>query len=153
MALSTIREQIKVILASVSGIGVVHEYERFSDTWTKFLDLFKDENDKINGWTISRKSSSQTEFAQGNDLGRLHRFILTGFYGLQDGQATELKFQDLIEAIVTKFNSYNNLNGTCFSISPEPGETSGIQVDIVENRIIGNFLCHYTELSLYVQEI
>ena len=47
MALADIREQIKIILSTVSGIGVIHEYERFADTWTKFLDFFKDENGKI----------------------------------------------------------------------------------------------------------
>ena len=153
MSVALIREQIKTILSAVSNTGKIHEYERFCTDWSKFLDLFKDENEEINGWTISRKSSSQLIFAQGNDIQRIHHFLLTGFYGMQDEQASELSFQDVIEAIVDKFYDYDTLNDTCFSIAPNPGEQVGIQVDMIENRIFGNVLCHYAELSLYVQEI
>jgi len=56
MPLAEIRTQIKTILEGVSGIGIVHEYERWAADWKGFLDLFKDANGWINGWSITRRA-------------------------------------------------------------------------------------------------
>lgn len=154
MALKDIREQIKVILCGVSGIGVVHDYMRFSNNWGKFISLFKDADGKINGWMFTRKKTPKSLQTKG-DSNRTHHFVLYGFYALQDDQESEIVFQDLIEAIDAKFASYDTLNGTCFCCSPTQDaqdKADGIQVDVVEVRMFGDVLCHYAELSLYVQE-
>ncbi len=157
MSLADIREQIKVILSGVSGIGVVHDYERRTNDWGKFLDLYRVEGTgKINGWTISRKATPKRLFAKGGSVAtRTHHIRIRGIYGLKDDDASELIFQDLIEAIVPAFAAHDSLNSTCFTCSPTDNASEGvdgIQVDLVENRIFGNVLCHYAELSLFVQE-
>jgi len=159
MALSDIREQIRTIIAGVSGIGVVHNYNRLPKDWSKFLDLFKDENDKINGVMFSRVGSTQRMYADTGLTTRTHHFKFLVFYDIEDDKATSLTFQDtIIEGIVTAFDvsdsSKFTLNSSAFAIAPTGGgEMAGIQVDLIDDRTIGRISCHYAELSLYVQSL
>lgn len=156
MALKDIREQIKVILSTVNGIGVIHDYMRLSSDWSKFLDFFKDQNGKINGVMFARENTTKKLFSQGGLTSRICKFKFICLYGVKDAEATSLNFQDdIIEGINTAFNITNanisTLNNTCYSIAPDNSDNAGIQVDIVDDRTIGIILCHYAELSLYVQ--
>jgi len=156
MSMADIREQIRTILSGVAGIGVVHDYYRWSTDWNKFLSLFQDADRRINGWMISRQKTPERVSAQGGRNSRTHHFKIIGIYGLKDEDATELVFQDLVEAICTKFRSEDTLNGTVWSCTPAedaPDGAAGIQVDLIENRVFGSVLCHYAELSLYAQEL
>jgi len=156
MSMADVREQIRVILAGVSGIGIIHDYRRWSGDWSRFLDLFKDANGKLNGWMISREKTPETVMSQGGRNTRTHHFKIYGIYGLKDSDGSELIFQDLVEAVCTAFRSKDTLNGTVWSCTPAenaPEGVAGIQVDLVEPRMFGNVLCHYAELSLYAQEL
>ncbi len=146
-----IREQIAVILSAVDGVGVVHQYERLATDWKKFLDLYKDPHGKINGWSITRQKTPQKMLTFDQDVTREYLFIIRGIYGLQDEAASELVFQDTIEAICEAFRNNDDLNGTC-STTTSNQDISGIQVEVAENRSIGGVLCHYCELHLYAQE-
>ena len=153
MRLANIREQVKAILSGVSGIGVVHDYERWEDTWQKFLEHYKDPDEKINGWTITRNATPE-KWLTNVEYIRVYELVIRGIYGLKDENATELVFQDLIEDICTAFRNKDTLNDTCETIAPELGSLSGhagVQVVLVENRMFGNVLCHYCELKLGAQ--
>ena len=154
MPLSDIRARIKTILETVSGIGVVYEYERFAKDWNKFLDLFKTDDGKINGWMITRRATpSQMDGAL--LVNRSHRMVLRGIYGLKDDDASELVFQGIIEGI------QNAVDASTFgapgragvrSIDPALLGRGPLQVDLVEARQFGNVLCHWAECSLTVEE-
>ena len=61
----------------------------------------------------------------------------------------------LLAAIEEAFDSKQTLNGTCLKISPEWGPLAGIsgmQIEISEDRMFSNILCHYAELNLGVVE-
>ena len=148
MSLTTIREQVKTILSGVSGIGVVHDYERWNSDWTKFLDLFRiegdDEKKRINGWSITRRKTPAKTASTTHDS-RTHTFLIKGFYGLKDADASEIVFQQLIEDICAAFRAKYKLNDTADNTEP-------VQVDLVENRKYGIVLCHYCELTLIAEE-
>lgn len=156
MSVANIRAQIKAILETVTGIGVVHDYERWAVNWADILSQFKPSNQaKINGWMITRTETEERVHAFGQNQA-VHSFLIRGVYSLDDSEASEKTFQDLIEAIRERFRSNFNLNGSCQSIYPEFGEwagKAGIQADTVEARMFGGVLCHYCELGLGAQEI
>jgi len=139
VALSDIRTQIKSVLESVDGIGTVHEYERWSNTWENFLEHFKDSNDRINGWTITRRATP-AERRTMPIVTRRHEFVIRGIYGLNDADESELTFQDLVEAIQDAFEDQYNLGGYVENSGP-------LQVNVVEPRMFGKVLCHYAELT------
>jgi len=144
VGLADIRAQIAQVLASVEGMGAVHEYDRYAVEMNKFLALFKDSNDRIHGWTITRQA---TAVSRDNipTMERAHKFLLRGYYGLNDPSGTELVFQEEIERIQDAFRSNHSLNGTVIDSGP-------VQVDRVEIRKFGTVLCHYAELVIEARE-
>lgn len=157
MGYEEIREQTAAILASVEGMGVVHQYQRWAKSWEKFLDLFSVKDDagvgRINGWMITRAATPEKWLTNVNYL-RVYELVMYGFYGLKDAAASELVFQNLIEEACASFRENDTLNGTCETIAPEFGALAGragVQVEIVEPRMFGNTLCHYCKLRLGAQ--
>jgi len=114
MSEATIRAQIKTILEGVSGIGRVHDYERWAATWEKYLEFFKTTSDVINGWTVSRVRTPAA-CASGTHDRRSHHYKIRGYYGLKDEDATEVTFQALVEAVCTAFRSAYQLSGAAWN--------------------------------------
>jgi hypothetical protein len=155
VSLPLIREQIKAILSGVAGIGIVHDYERWTSEWSKFLDLYKDSSGKINGCTISRKSTGRKKIIMGGDFDKNHTFVIHFIMGLKDSDATGIIFDALLDAAAAAFENSGALNGTCLTCSPGWGEmagTAGLQIDVVDIRLFGSVLCHYAECRLGVME-
>ena len=144
MSLKDIREQIATILSTVEGMGIVHQYQRWSATWEKFLDLFKDTDGRINGCIISRR---ETPTIRDNmpTIERRHVFLFRFVYALKDAEASELEFQNIVERIQDAFDSQYLLGNTVINSGP-------VQVNLVEIRLFGGVLCHYAELTLEAVE-
>lgn len=147
MSVKAIREQIAAIVAGISGVGVVHEYERWTATWKDFIDLFQDDGGKINGWMIRRIRTVEEDWGGSGQYLRHHSFRLTGIYGLQDAIASEITFQDdIVEPVCSALREERQLNDTADNSQPP-------QVKTIEERLFGNVLCHYCEIELVADEI
>lgn len=154
MSLPAIRERIKAVLAGVSGMGNVHDYERFSADWGKFLALFKDGDDRVNGCMFARSSSGKRQSTLG-EKEKYHIFTFRFFRGLMDESATGVEFDDFIDKVEDAFDADPSLEKTCLTIDPDWGPMSGLtglQVEVIENRRFGAVLCHYAECRLCVIE-
>ncbi|MFA5423040.1 MAG: hypothetical protein WC374_04215 [Phycisphaerae bacterium] len=152
MSLASIREQIKVIVSGVSGIGVVHDHERFSNDWNKFLSLFKDKDGKINGCMFHREKCPKNQNTQG-EYEKAHVFVCRKFMGLKDDEDTGTAFDEHLENVMDAFDTdaAETLNDACRTINPDWGPMSGamgMQLDVSEIRMFGGVLCHYAELRL-----
>lgn len=146
MSEAIIRQKIFEILSAVPGVGKVHNYERWSNDWNKFLALFQDPVSKrILGWEITRQSSPATKISNAEEE-TTHGYVLQGYMGLNDALATELEFNALIETIKTAFRGNHTLGGFCLDAGP-------LSLDISEARTFGSVLCHYAKLMLPVSEI
>lgn len=147
MSLEAIRTEIKTIVEGVTGIGIVHEYLRWLIKYDTFLDLFKDSTDKINGCMITRVKTPEEFVAGGRTSERSYLMKIVCIYGLKDGDASELYFQDtIIEGICAALRVYKTVNNK--------RATLGLpQVDIVEPRMFGKILCHYAEITVSVVEM
>ena len=154
MSLSAIREQIKVILAGVAGIGVIHDYERWAADYGTLMNLFKDSEGRINACIFAQKKRQEKYVVMGApDKNRV--FGITFIMGLKDSEATGILFEDLLERAVDAFRGNDDLNGACLTCSPEWGEVadlSGLQIGLIEPRMFGGVLCHYAEAILGVVE-
>ncbi len=145
MSLADIRKEIKNLLETVPGIGKVHDFERWTTDWKKFLEYFKTEDNKINGWTISRSESQEREHAAGVVNISNHTFIIKGYYGLKDSLESEKTFQDLIEEIRSVLRTHHDLNGSCLTTSPP-------QVSVLRPSPFGGILMHQCQIRLRVDE-
>lgn len=152
MNLAGIREQIQSILAGVSGIGVVHGYDRWSNEWSRILDLYKDETGRINGCAFARERWQEQQETMGESE-TAHVFLVRRIMGLKDDQETGILFDDHLEEMRAAFRDNKTLNGTCRTIDPDWGPMSGavgLQGDVIETRTFAGVLCHYAELRLCV---
>lgn len=143
MSDSTLRAQIKNILSGITGVGKVHDYERFTADTAKFLSFFKDGiSGKIFGWEITREGVKHERITQ--KIKATHTFVIKGYYGLQDAVGTEKLFNAVIDLI-----------GQAFINTQIPGSQghSLPQVSNVGARTFGGVLCHYAEIRLDVSEI
>jgi hypothetical protein len=143
MSESSIRTQIKSVLESVSGIGIVHGYERYSRSLAEFFNLMTSSG-KINGWTIHRQSTESSRDTMPT-IQREHVYKISGLYELDDAANSENTFQGLLDAIYSAFKSNYNLNGTALNSDP-------VKIDNVDTEEYGNKLFHVAELTLIVQE-
>lgn len=161
MSESAIKEQIKLILSTSTGAnntnlkpGRIHDYRRWANNWDDYLDLFKDQDDKVNAWIISRVSCAEKMLTMPSENLVAIEWNIYGIYGLNDSLASEIDFQDLIDGIRAKFRINRNLNSTCDTIRPEWGPMAGlygIQSPLIGYARFGGVLCHYTELKLGTQ--
>ena len=139
-----IRTRIKAILLGVDGIEIVHEYDRFIANWEKFLELFKNSDERISGWTISRRSVD-TARHHSPVVERSHDVRLRGFHGLNDAAASELVFQSVVDGVLDAIDRDRTLGKTVQESGPA-------RVEIIENRMFGKVLCHYADIIVPVLE-
>ncbi len=146
MSETMIRQEIYTILSGVPGVGKVYDYERWMVDLGKFLELFKDPaSGRILGWEISRVAV-ESLFLSRVEEEATHRFVIKGYLGVKDADATEKLFNGLIEAIRAAFRGNVTLNGVAELASP-------MTAPIIDVRTFGSVLCHYGELHLAVVEI
>jgi len=156
MSYQQILEDIRQKMEGIAGIGVVHNYQRWSADWKKFLQHFAytpegSDQQEIRGWTISRAAA--LEHLRGAYF-RHHIFKLRGYMGLKDDAATEVTFQELIEDICDMFRSAEPVDPAAnwyYLYGDEPDEDSA-QAEVIDIRIFGGTLCHYAELTVHCME-
>lgn len=155
MSFATLRDKIKAELEAVSGIGVVHNRQRWTIDQDRLKALFGkvetvngEEITRINGWTITRAATPEQRVTGGEST-RQYLFIIRGYFSMTDhdtaADASEQIFQELIEAICARFRAKPDLDDLADSCEPP-------QVAAVDYRLFAGILCHYCELQLEVWE-
>lgn len=146
MSQADILAEIKTIVSGVSGIGVVHDYERSSRGVGEWLDIMTS-GGKINGWTISREATeSEWEHHTTNRL--RHVFKIKGYYAVDDANTSEKTFQALVDLVRKAFNRQETLSGDALISGPA-------QIDFVGIREIApdsSYFVHVAELTLAADE-
>lgn len=155
MPIADIREQIKVIISGVPGIGVVHDHQRLANEWNKYLALFQDtETGKINGCMLQYEKCPNQQRTIG-DVELAHIWVIRKITGLRDDADTEIEFNKNVEDLQAALRNPETLNSGACTTAPDWGPMAGsvgAQLEISETRIFGNVLCHYAELRLCVAE-
>jgi len=143
MSESAIRAEIKTILDGVTGIGIVHDYQRWASNKGKFIEFFKDiDTGAIYGWEITRTGAKIDKISRNYNV--THHYVLKGYYAVRDAVESEKLFNAVIESIVSTL-----VNATI----PATQGTSVPQVPLIETRPVNGIQCHYCELRLDVSEI
>lgn len=139
-------------LEAVPGVGLVHDYERQAVDLAKFIALFKHEpSGQIRGWEVTRRAVP--EHRRGA-IFRHHRFVLNGYLGLKDADATSKAMQELADAVCDAFREAVPADPAApwlYQNGDEP-EESPCQVERIEDRMFGGVLCHCAEIALSVTE-
>ncbi|MCX5908470.1 MAG: hypothetical protein NTY64_15120, partial [Deltaproteobacteria bacterium] len=143
MSDAAFRAAIKTLFEEIPGVGKVHAYERFAKEPSKFLEFFKNSDSKIYGWEITRSAVSASEWIT-KKCKLTHLYVIKGYYGLRDAQASDGAFGAIIDAILLKFIS-KKVTGSSLHKLPI--------VPTIHVREFASVLCHYAEIHLQVTEI
>lgn len=145
MSEAAIRAAIKTVLEAVTGIGPVHDYERYSRSLAIWLELMRPVSGlSVHGWVCHRESSGAMLDTMPT-VHRTHRYRITGIYELDDATATEKTFQALIELIFAAFLVDTQLGGVCESVEP-------LDIQDVSALEYQNKLYHVADCLLIVHE-
>ena len=157
MSEATVRAQINTVVAAVTNIGGVHDYERWSDDWSAFLTQHKvtiSSVDQIRTWLIGYRgfpesvTDGQFNIVPG---ARRHRFMIFGFLGLDDSAGTEKTFSALAEAVCDALDGDNGAGGLHNPASFLYAHPAMLVT--VDMRVYGDVLCHYAEIQMEVEEV
>lgn len=140
-----IRAEIKTILETVTDLGIVHDYDRWTVRPEQFVTLYKDANNKINACSIHRRSCAEERETTGPRYRVMHEYIITCYYGLDDSEATAKTFNAILEDIKSAFRATYDLNG-------KAQKHDLVQIDTIADMMFSDYMVHYAELSLLVYE-
>ena len=144
MSLAIVSAEVGSILAATVNVGdKIYNYDLYADNWDEYLNLLKVGN-IIKAWMYYRiRTPEETNTARTNH--RSHEYQFRGVYSMAGDGSTMPAFQELLEHIATALRTKPELNGKALT-------NSTLQIELVENRQFGEVLCHYSEMSLIVDE-
>ncbi len=143
MSYATIRAELKTVLESVTDVAVVHDYLRWTNDRSRLLQLYKN-NGRINAWEFTRTRNEREQLETGNRFRSTHFMLIKGYFSLKDDAASELTFQDLVEAVADKLQQDANLNGKATLMLPPNSDIS--------HEFKSNVLVHFVEMTLEIFE-
>lgn len=150
MSLATIRTALCGLLAAVPNIGHVHAYERYAREEAAFRDLYvyqpAGEPKQVRGWHVRRVATREWTLGVGRTV-RQHTWRVRGYMALADGQASELIFDSLVEALCDQVRADPTLGGLCQQ-NPADGGDDGLQVVDSSPALFCGVLCHTATLEL-----
>jgi len=150
--LETIRAAIGERMKTVADIGVVHPYERYAKTEKDFQSLYlwkpdpEIEAHEMRGWFIRRVSRREIEKTATRTL-VAHDWQIAGFMALQDGRATELLMDNLVEQLCAAFRVDLTLDGLVEDRPVALDAPSGLQLVDSAPYMLGGVLCHGVKLT------
>jgi len=134
----------------------VHGYSRYAARNADLLAFYQDgAGGPLRGWHIRRLKRTQTApvdgRGRGNNLPRtvINQWLIEGFRSVEDGDASEQEFDDLLEAIVLAFDDDDTLGGAVVTCSTDEG--AGLQQEVNEYAMFGAVLCHRARLILHTR--
>ena len=144
MPLSGVITAVAAVIESVGGVVNVHQYQREIKTDVDFKTVFP--GNPLQGWTISRESTQATDRTV-NGIQDQHTLVIRGIYAVDDDNASEMQFRNVVEAVRAEFlkTANRNLSGQCFEIDP-------VSCRVEQYREFSGVLVHYVELVMTVRE-
>ncbi len=152
MSAATVRAALVALVASVAGIGRVHDYQRYAREPRDFAehylwaDVANGGLEHIRGWQVSRTSGGERTLGVGRVLIN-DGWTIRGYMTLNDALRSELAFDDLVEAIRDAYRADPTLGGACsaemFGNGPD-----GVQLADAGPVVFCGVLCHSAALSL-----
>jgi len=156
------RALIKSILSGVTGIGKVHDYERYANNWNAMVNFYlatgigETGEEMLRGWNISLADVSQEQESFGSSGNKevTYHYIIRGFHAVEDASATEKTFVALTLEVLDALDGNSQLH----SANREGGSISYFDSEFAEQarfdfRMFGGVLVHYTEIHQRVMEV
>lgn len=159
---ASLRADVVAFLRGVTGVGRVHDYRRMIRDEAQYKALLYDD---ASGWITAfmvmlspastplgvergtghtRAAAIGQAAAQAGDVFTTFRFQIEGFMAVDDSLETAKRFEDLVFAIVQRFNATGLISTDAAVHMQEPTEC----IQIAHAMIANMFLVHYCRITV-----
>lgn len=143
--LADVRAALATLLSGVSGMGQVHRYLRLivDEVTAKTLLV---SGGRLNGWmvTLAEDDAYEETLATGARCRRIEAtFALLGYWAVNDADASEESFTDLVQAVIDALRADHTLGGLVIVAMPP-------QVRRFTHVTFGKVLCHHARIEVTV---
>jgi hypothetical protein len=138
-----IRARIVENLASITDIGVVNNFERFSKRNSDLREQYVYKN-QLRGWYVKRMGFREEDLGGSRRI--TTRWRIGGYMALDDATQSELVFDGLIEQIQAVFRADQFLGDA--DAENRVTDAAGVQGDDIGPVMFAEVLCHSARLSL-----
>lgn len=151
--LATIRTAIVATVAAVPEVGVVHAYERYIRADDKFRQLYLYTppvgTPQLRGWWVRRVATAESSPNISPRTRNVHTWHVRGYMVLNDEAASELVFDELVEAVRDAVRADLTFGGVA-DLGPlnDGDNTEGAQVVDTGPVMFCGVLCHSALLEI-----
>lgn len=143
--IAPLRDRLKAILESVSGIGPVYDYQRHVESEAELKTLLVS-GSRLHFWCVTL--APDEKFVEQRGAGNMSKahvyFAIRGYYALNDANASEKTFIDLVEDVLDALRAQRG-QGVNPWINQGPARWVG------PNHVsVANVVCHHAELIVPV---
>lgn len=141
-------DAIEAVMNTVSGLGKVHDYERYAERTSDFRTLYEFDNagsKEVRGWFIRRVTRRERSEYNGR-YAVVSTWRIQGYRSFVDAQASEKLFNAQLENLCTAFRNDETLGGVVDSTIV--GEDAGLQVIDSGPALFAGVLCHAANCRL-----
>lgn len=151
--LAQIRTAMVATVAAVPGAGVVHAYERYIRGDDKFKQLYlytpPGGVQQLRGWWLRRVRTAESSPNVSPETRNVHTWHLRAFMALNDEAASELVFEEMVEAVRDALRADPTFGGVADQGPLNDGDnTDGAQVVDVGPVTFCGALCHSALLEM-----
>lgn len=141
-----LRAAIVAQLQAISDVGQVFDYERYAKDDAAFRELYA-AGERVLGWHVRRVA--RKESPDFNEV--LTTWEIRGFMALQDAEASELFFDDLIDRIGDAWRA----NPTMDRAVLYPKDGAEVVPELVDSgpALFAGVLCHGARLRLVTRHV
>ena len=140
-----VRDAIKPIVESVSGVQIVHAFPRIEQKnhiarWKRFMTT----TSRIDAWTILRTGGA-TRYITTCEVEMLHQVTIRGILELDDANSSQDEFDIRVDALMVKLYPAVSLDGNATLQGPAA-------LPVEDIRIFADTVLHYAEITTVVNQ-
>lgn len=139
MSEAAIRTTIYNAINGVSNVGLVYDYQRHTNDWAEFENLFKTtigNVDQVRGWMVGYRGIVQADNGRFGTIDkritRRHRFQILGVMGIDDANESEKTFaalaEDVCDALDSSATIQTYMHVTLATMGFDPSPFAGVLV-------------------------
>lgn len=149
----TVRAAIVAKLSGITGIGVVHSYQRYASRSKQMADLYS-VNGQLHGWYV-RRLAQKDGLGPGQLVTEDTKWLIRGYMAVDDAAQSELVFDGLVDLVRVAFRINSVLEDPL--MTPEPFTTrvenqSGATLEDSQPVLFCDVLCHSAKLILITRK-
>ena len=151
MSWAEIRTATKLKLEGITGVENVLDYVVWTDDWNTIINLFADDDGRINTWMVGLANNNENTLQSGINVYNYLINIL-GYYSIKTNNQSSKTFEDIVMSIRDEFMKSFSYIKTFVATYAGHAITRPPNLIAVENTVYLQHPCHRAQIQIPVEE-